>query len=163
MLYIRLTTTIAQNHHKVTRKTLHNINCIILFTRSVIVIYTSLYVTAAATQCRFPGAPAHSNVFFSNDSLAVGTVATYACERGFELLGPARRVCGADAQWTPEGIPFCGESFFTYHECESWIDFVVYLNDNWFPLHLWTTTGTWLYYCYLYLFDGSYSLHWSTI
>ncbi|XP_046667039.1 uncharacterized protein LOC124358766 isoform X4 [Homalodisca vitripennis] len=62
---------------------------------------------AGVSNCRFPGAPAHSSVFFSNTSLAVGTVATYACERGFELLGPARRVCGADGQWTPEGIPFC--------------------------------------------------------
>lgn len=64
---------------------------------------------AGARTCRFPGAPAHSSVFFSNTTLTPGTVATYTCERGFELLGPARRVCGTDGQWTPEGIPFCGE------------------------------------------------------
>ncbi|XP_069679160.1 uncharacterized protein [Periplaneta americana] len=62
---------------------------------------------AEARGCRFPGAPAHSSVFFSDDSLGPETVATYSCERGFELLGPARRVCGRDSQWTPEGIPFC--------------------------------------------------------
>lgn len=33
------------------------------------------------------------------------------CERGFELLGPARRVC-ENGQWTPEGIPFCGKCIF---------------------------------------------------
>ncbi|XP_031346688.1 uncharacterized protein LOC116173386 isoform X1 [Photinus pyralis] len=56
--------------------------------------------------CRFPGAPAHSNVIFSDETLGPGTVATYTCERGFELLGPSRRVC-EHGQWLPEGIPFC--------------------------------------------------------
>lgn len=37
-----------------------------------------------------------------------GTIASYTCERGFELLGPARRVCD-NGQWTPDGIPFCGK------------------------------------------------------
>ncbi|KAF5278300.1 hypothetical protein FQR65_LT03568 [Abscondita terminalis] len=56
--------------------------------------------------CKFPGAPAHSHVVFSDDTLGLGTVATYTCERGFELLGPSRRVC-ENGQWLPEGIPFC--------------------------------------------------------
>lgn len=77
--------------------------------------------------CGYPGAPAHSSVRFSGPSiedvideedgplslrsnLAIGTVATYACERGFELLGPARRQCQEDGTWSPEGVPFCGES-----------------------------------------------------
>ncbi|KAI5729972.1 hypothetical protein M8J76_008579 [Diaphorina citri] len=59
-------------------------------------------------ECRFPGAPAHSSIVFSNETLSPGTVATYACERGFELLGPSRRVCDKTGQWMPEGIPFCG-------------------------------------------------------
>ncbi|KAI5700507.1 hypothetical protein M8J75_000006 [Diaphorina citri] len=58
-------------------------------------------------ECRFPGAPAHSSIVFSNETLSPGTVATYACERGFELLGPSRRVCDKTGQWMPEGIPFC--------------------------------------------------------
>lgn len=58
--------------------------------------------------CSFPGSPAHSSVVFSNANLTQGTVASYSCERGFELLGPARRVCDK-GQWVPEGIPFCGE------------------------------------------------------
>lgn len=59
--------------------------------------------------CRFPGAPAHSSVIFSDETLGPGAVASYTCERGFELLGPSRRVC-ENGQWLPEGIPFCGES-----------------------------------------------------
>lgn len=39
----------------------------------------------------------------------VATVATYECERGFELLGPARRQCQSDHEWKPEGVPFCGK------------------------------------------------------
>ncbi|XP_017074446.1 uncharacterized protein LOC108110075 isoform X1 [Drosophila eugracilis] len=56
--------------------------------------------------CSFPGSPAHSSVVFTNANLTQGTVASYSCERGFELLGPARRVCDK-GQWVPEGIPFC--------------------------------------------------------
>ncbi|KAI8431176.1 hypothetical protein MSG28_001214 [Choristoneura fumiferana] len=65
----------------------------------------------ASASCRFPGAPAHSRVTFSDEALAEGAVATYACERGFELLGPSRRVCGPEGRWAPDGIPFCGESY----------------------------------------------------
>ncbi|XP_034231710.1 uncharacterized protein LOC117639872 [Thrips palmi] len=63
-------------------------------------------VAGSGNACRFPGAPAHCTVRFSNESLADGAVATYSCERGFELLGPSRRVCHNGA-WTPEGVPFC--------------------------------------------------------
>ncbi|XP_012162901.1 uncharacterized protein LOC101455262 isoform X2 [Ceratitis capitata] len=56
--------------------------------------------------CSFPGSPAHSTVVFSSANLTHGTVASYTCERGFELLGPARRVCDKGT-WVPDGIPFC--------------------------------------------------------
>ncbi|CAB4067596.1 unnamed protein product [Lepeophtheirus salmonis] len=36
-----------------------------------------------------------------------GTVAKYTCDRGFELLGPTRRLCGENGTWIPQGIPFC--------------------------------------------------------
>lgn len=52
------------------------------------------------------GLPKHESRF------SEGTVATYTCERGFELLGPARRQCQVDGTWTPEGVPFCGEFFY---------------------------------------------------
>ncbi|PZC72598.1 hypothetical protein B5X24_HaOG210904 [Helicoverpa armigera] len=66
----------------------------------------------SASTCQFPGAPAHCKVTFSEDAMSEGTIASYECERGFELLGPARRLCGANGKWTPDGIPFCGELFF---------------------------------------------------
>ena len=70
--------------------------------------------------CGYPGAPAHSSVQFSpgqggqergqgGEALEPGTIAEYSCDRGFELLGPARRVCGDNGTWSPQGIPFCGE------------------------------------------------------
>ncbi|CAD7077767.1 unnamed protein product [Hermetia illucens] len=64
------------------------------------------YIQSIESACSFPGSPAHSSVAFSDESLASGTVASYTCERGFELLGPSRRVCDNGA-WVPEGIPFC--------------------------------------------------------
>ncbi|XP_048488730.1 uncharacterized protein LOC125491255 [Plutella xylostella] len=67
-----------------------------------------LYLAVAASEtCHFPGAPAHSRVSFSDEALTEGTEASYSCERGFELLGPARRVCGPNGHWVPDGIPFC--------------------------------------------------------
>lgn len=62
----------------------------------------------AAQKCSFPGSPAHSTVTFSDETLGNAAIASYTCERGFELLGPARRVC-ENGSWTPEGIPFCGK------------------------------------------------------
>ncbi|CAG9771055.1 unnamed protein product [Ceutorhynchus assimilis] len=56
--------------------------------------------------CKFPGSPAHSSVEFSDETLGPGSIATYTCERGFELLGPNRRIC-ENGVWQPEGIPFC--------------------------------------------------------
>ncbi|XP_068237942.1 uncharacterized protein [Palaemon carinicauda] len=57
--------------------------------------------------CGFPGAPSHSSVTFSDNSLGVNTIASYSCDRGFELLGPARKICGENGTWAPPGIPFC--------------------------------------------------------
>lgn len=41
-----------------------------------------------------------------------GAMATYSCERGFELLGPTRRECQG-SMWMPEGVPFCGKFSLT--------------------------------------------------
>ncbi|XP_036138275.1 uncharacterized protein LOC105839437 isoform X2 [Monomorium pharaonis] len=81
---------------------------------------------SAGTGCGYPGAPAHSSVRFAirnidhiideedallNDTtLPEGTVATYSCERGFELLGPGQKTCKLDGDtymWDPDGVPFC--------------------------------------------------------
>ncbi|XP_043211173.1 uncharacterized protein LOC122375741 isoform X1 [Amphibalanus amphitrite] len=66
-----------------------------------------LAASRVAAGCGFPGSPAHSSVTFSTAVVEAGTTATYSCDRGFELLGPARRVCQANGTWTPAGIPFC--------------------------------------------------------
>ncbi|CAG4977755.1 unnamed protein product [Colias eurytheme] len=61
----------------------------------------------AVSSCGFPGVPAHCSVSFSEEVHTEGTVVTYTCDRGFELLGPSRRICNDHGRWTPEGIPFC--------------------------------------------------------
>jgi len=78
-------------------------------------------VRTGSSRCGFPGAPAHSSVEFSESdrspppsssgsaglTVPTGAIAEYTCDRGFELLGPARRVCGTNGTWSPQGIPFC--------------------------------------------------------
>jgi len=74
-------------------------------------------VSSVYCGCGFPGAPAHSTVEFSKAgdvppatdeaSVPIGSIAEYTCDRGFELLGPARRVCAENGTWSPQGIPFC--------------------------------------------------------
>lgn len=66
------------------------------------------FFSITGQSCSFPGSPAHGLVTFSDENLENGAVASYTCERGFELLGPARRVCD-QGTWAPEGIPFCGK------------------------------------------------------
>ncbi|KZC05020.1 Sushi, von Willebrand factor type A, EGF and pentraxin domain-containing protein 1, partial [Dufourea novaeangliae] len=77
----------------------------------------------SAAGCGYPGVCAHGSVRFigpgtqdfidEEETLLKDkvwleeTVAIYSCERGFVLLGPARRQCQADGTWLPEGIPFC--------------------------------------------------------
>ncbi|CAK1553966.1 unnamed protein product [Leptosia nina] len=61
----------------------------------------------AVSSCGFPGVPAHCSVSFSEEKYVSGTVATYTCDRGFELLGPSRRICDGNGRWSPDGIPFC--------------------------------------------------------
>ncbi|XP_014612345.1 PREDICTED: uncharacterized protein LOC106791312 isoform X1 [Polistes canadensis] len=89
----------------------------------LLLVLGSIVKGSISTGCGYPGAPAHSSVRFTGSSiddvideedallketeLPEGTVATYSCERGFELLGPARRQCQAEGTWTPEGVPFC--------------------------------------------------------
>lgn len=79
-------------------------------------LYNFSFFAIPDKTCSFPGSPAHSVVVFTNESLVSGTVASYSCERGFELLGPSRRVCD-NGIWLPEGIPFCGEYLFVLSFC----------------------------------------------
>jgi len=84
-----------------------------------LVLLIAVIPDKVSSLCGYPGAPAHSSVEFSNrgggtgpgggaqGDLGAGTIAEYNCDRGFELLGPARRVCGENGTWSPQGIPFC--------------------------------------------------------
>ncbi|TGZ54348.1 uncharacterized protein [Temnothorax longispinosus] len=92
--------------------------------RTIFVLFITLATKGSnGAGCGYPGAPAHSSVRFTGggiddivdeeDALVKdtafpeGTIATYSCERGFELLGPARRECQPGGTWEPEGVPFC--------------------------------------------------------
>lgn len=59
--------------------------------------------------CGYPGSPSHSIVTYTPENIRPGTVASYECEAGFELLGPSRRLCSLNGTWTPAATPFCGE------------------------------------------------------
>jgi len=77
-------------------------------TLSLSFLLIALSPVLSDSSCGFPGAPAHSTVKFSpGDDVREGTIAEYSCDRGFELLGPARRVCASNGTWSPQGIPFC--------------------------------------------------------
>ncbi|KAH9399906.1 C-type lectin (CTL) or carbohydrate-recognition domain (CRD) [Tyrophagus putrescentiae] len=70
-----------------------------------------LHQGVAAQTCGYPGSPAHAIVSMSPQGpIQSGTTATYNCDNGYELLGPARRTCNENGTWTPLGIPFCGLS-----------------------------------------------------
>ncbi|XP_046451387.1 uncharacterized protein LOC124199567 isoform X1 [Daphnia pulex] len=68
---------------------------------------STLMLIHSVTSCGYPGSPSHAVVTFTPDNIRPGTVATYECEPGFELLGPSRRLCSTNGTWTPAGIPFC--------------------------------------------------------
>ncbi|KAH7981890.1 hypothetical protein HPB52_001451 [Rhipicephalus sanguineus] len=40
-------------------------------------------------------------------NVTAGTEVTYACKKGFQMLGRNRRVCLANGRWHPEGLPYC--------------------------------------------------------
>lgn len=74
----------------------------------------SSFILDLVSACGYPGCPAHASIAFSSEVINPGTVATYTCDSGFELLGPARRVCAANGTWIPAGIPFCGEQLTSF-------------------------------------------------
>ena len=69
----------------------------------------SLHFFSTVKSCGYPGSPAHASITLTTDSIGNGTIATYTCDNGYELLGPSRRTC-MGTKWEPIGIPFCGES-----------------------------------------------------
>lgn len=115
--------------------------------------------SGSSVQCNYPGSPAHASVAFTNDKMLSGTVATYTCDNGYELLGPSRRVCQANGTWTPMGIPFCGMLHFCYSTGFKSVLFKTFVKwishklvSRWlfsFATNLWSLTKI---FCNLYLF-----------
>ncbi|KAH6947649.1 hypothetical protein HPB50_020541 [Hyalomma asiaticum] len=60
--------------------------------------------------CPMPGLP-RNGVFAQGKevpkNVTAGTEVTYACKKGFQMLGRNRRVCLADGSWSPRGLPYC--------------------------------------------------------
>ncbi|CAG2112479.1 unnamed protein product [Medioppia subpectinata] len=44
---------------------------------------------SSVNSCGYPGSPAHASISLTTDSIRNGTIATYTCDNGYELLGPA--------------------------------------------------------------------------
>ncbi|XP_042899237.1 CUB and sushi domain-containing protein 2 [Parasteatoda tepidariorum] len=64
------------------------------------------FITCALS-CGYPGNPSHSTVTFNTETIGTGTLATYRCDPGFDLLGPLRRLCFENGTWIPVGLPVC--------------------------------------------------------
>ena len=99
----------------------------------------------AVTSCGYPGSPSHAVVTFTPDNIRPGTVATYECEPGFELLGPSRRLCSSNGTWTPAGIPFCGKSrCFLFFLTSFFYETNSQLLTLYCPITMWCLAMVWL-------------------
>ena len=93
-----------------------SVNMAAVMTLTVFAILSgTVQATNLAGTCGYPGSPAHGIVTFkplvSSHQVSPGTVASYTCDNGYELLGPQHRVCNQNGTWTPLGIPFCGKFY----------------------------------------------------
>lgn len=75
----------------------------------IVIVLVFLSPLQSVSACGYPGSPGHASVAFTSETIEAGTVATYTCDNGYELLGPPRRTCTENGTWVPQGIPFCGE------------------------------------------------------
>ena len=104
----------------------------------LVMLWPSMMMTASASYCPHPAVPLYAQVSVSGlppapsatSSLASasgigisasqqqqqqqhnirhGSLATYACDEGYELFGTPVRTCAPDGKWTGD-IPYCGTS-----------------------------------------------------
>lgn len=75
----------------------------------IVTILVFLFPIKSVSTCGYPGSPGHASVAFTSETIEAGTIATYTCDNGYELLGPPRRTCTENGTWVPQGIPFCGK------------------------------------------------------
>uniref|UniRef100_A0ABD2WSD8 Sushi, von Willebrand factor type A, EGF and pentraxin domain-containing protein 1 n=1 Tax=Trichogramma kaykai TaxID=54128 RepID=A0ABD2WSD8_9HYME len=61
----------------------------------------------AERRCGHPAVPMNTRVSLSDESLRVGTIATYTCDPGYELFGSNNTICNSRGKWQGE-LPACG-------------------------------------------------------
>ena len=65
--------------------------------------------------CDFPADPTNGNVATTGDGDSVGDVATYTCNRGFELIGDDMATCtqidANNAEYSPPIAPTCSREY----------------------------------------------------
>ena len=75
-------------------------------------ITTVIHDSTVAKSCPHPAVPLYAQVTLSpTDSsglLKFGSTATYQCDDGYELFGPALRTCHSSGKWTGD-LPYCGK------------------------------------------------------
>ena len=61
--------------------------------------HTHTHTHTTAVQCAMLKTPTHGSVTLTNDNL-FNSVATYACDYGFEMIGDSARFCQSSGIWT---------------------------------------------------------------
>ncbi|KAG7211173.1 hypothetical protein KM043_010494 [Ampulex compressa] len=62
---------------------------------------------AQGLKCGHPAVPMNAKVSLTDESLAIGTVAQYTCDVGYELFGSTSLTCNGQGKWQGD-FPFCG-------------------------------------------------------
>lgn len=69
-------------------------------------VWNSFLCQSKPKSCTFPGISEASRVSFTSPNFAIGALAIYSCEIGYELYGDHERLCDETAQWSG-AIPKC--------------------------------------------------------
>ena len=54
--------------------------------------------------------PENGNLLFTrneNGTILTGAVAEYQCKQGYQLIGPAKKICMEKGDWEPQDKVFC--------------------------------------------------------
>lgn len=92
-------------------------------------------ITEVAESCEAPHAIAHGSVSVSSEhqhaDIGPGTVVTYICDTGYELVGQSSKTCQHNSTWLPDGVPFCGKFFSLFVPLP--IKNAIYFLNNLYP------------------------------
>lgn len=78
---------------------------LLVFTSAVIKCIIEGSAGSALT-CNHPAVPLYAKVTLTNQARTSGTVATYACDEGYELFGDSSSVCTDKGKWSGD-LPYC--------------------------------------------------------